>query len=144
MQTVNTTETHIIDLDADPRILYDGWKVEEHRKGGQLAWDPAKISLYLSEKQQNGSSINGDDLRKVLADKPVFNANLLDYLHGHQHLIPEEWKDKGILFWGTIYRNADGNLFVRHLFFDCGHWQRGYDWLGRDWRAGYPVAVAEE
>lgn len=89
-----TYKEHIIDLDADPRTPYDGWKIEEHKKGGQFAWNPAKVALFLSKKQQDGNSIEGDKLRKEMADQTVYNANLLDYLLDNPHLIPEEWKGK--------------------------------------------------
>lgn len=138
---------HVINLDADPRIPYDGWKVEEHKKGGQFKWDPAKVQLFLHKKQQGGS-IEGNKLRKELADMPVYNANLLDYLLDNPHLIPDEWKvdEKGntrfIFFWGTIYRDSDGSLYVRYLYFRGGRWQQGNFWLGNDFDCNDPSAVA--
>lgn len=131
---------HLIDLDADPCIPYDGWKVEEHKKGGQFAWDPTKVNLFLSEKQKAGT-IEGNKLRKELADQPVYNANLLDYLLDNPHLIPEEWKGKAVFFWGTIYRNSGDNLCVRYLIWDGGHWRQGSSWLD-NFDADRPSAVA--
>lgn len=125
---------HIINLDADPLIPYDSWSVEEHQKGGKVEW-PFPVKLYLSPKQKIGT-IEGNDLRAELKDKPVLNANVLDYLLDHPRLIPEEWKkdEKGntryIPFWGTIYRDAYGRLCVRFLYFRGGRWQAGYRWLG--------------
>lgn len=132
---------HIIDLDADPRIPYDGWNVEEHKKGGQFTWDPTKVALFLSKKQQEGS-IEGNKLRKEMADQPVYNANLLDYLLDNPHLIPEEWKGKAVFFWGTIYRNSDGYLCVRCLFWNGGHWGQVNFWLVNRFDAGNPSLVA--
>ena len=133
---------HLIDLDADPRIPYDGWKVEEHKKGGQFKWDALKVQLFLNKKQQDGGSIEGNKLRKELADMPVYNANLLDYLLDNPHLIPEEWKGKAVCFWGTIYRHSDGNLCVRFLVWNGGLWKQGNYWLGGHFDAGFPSAVA--
>lgn len=139
---------HVINLDADPRIPYDGWKVEEHKKGGQFVWDPKKVALFLSKKQQDGNSIEGNKLRKELEGIRVLNANLLDYLLDNPHLIPEEWKkdEKGntlyIFFFGTVYRYSDGRLYVRYLFFDEGHWQQGSNWLGFNWGSDNPSAVS--
>ena len=132
---------HVIDLDADPRIPYDGWKVEEHKKGGQFKWDASKVQLFLNKKQQDGGSIEGNKLRKELADMPVYNANLLDYLLDNPHLIPEEWKGKVICFWGTIYRDLGDNLYVCCLVWDGGRCRQGRCWLGRSFDAGYPSAV---
>ncbi len=137
-----TYKEHIIDLDADPRIPYDGWKVEEHKKGGQFVWNPAKVALFLSKKQQDGNSIEGNKLRKEMNDQPVYNANLLDYLLDNPHLIPEEWKGKAVFFWGTIYRSSGGSLCVRYLVWGGGRWEQVNSWLGRSFVSGCPSAVA--
>jgi len=132
---------HIIDCDADS-MLPDGWQVVEHRKGGQLKWDAVEVALYLDEAQQGGAIIAGEELRKKLQDKPVLNANVLDYLLANPRLIPEEWKGKTVLFWGTIYRHADGSLFVRCLSWSSGRWHWDYGGLSCDFRGGdRPAAV---
>lgn len=123
---------HIIDCDADP-FIPDGWKVEEHQKGGQFKFDASQIELFLAEGQQNGKALEGNKLRKELAGKPVLNANLLDYLLAHPHLIPEEWKGKYVFFWGTIYRDSDGYLCVRCLRWNGDRWDWDYHWLGYGW-----------
>lgn len=118
---------NIIDCDADPYVPADRreYIVEEHQKGGQFEWDPAQVELYLSDAQKDGR-IEGNKLRKELEGKPVLNANVLDYLLKNSHLIPEEWKDKYVFFWGTIYRSQydpdDSDLYVRFL-----------NWVGDRW-----------
>jgi hypothetical protein len=137
---------HVIDCDADP-FVPSGWKVESHTKGGQFVFNPAKIKLYLSPNQQNGKSIDGNKLRKELANEPVFNANVLDYLLAHPELIPEEWKkdERGntryIFFWGTIYRVSSGHLCVRCLYFHVGSWRWYFIWLDDDWDDDFPAAL---
>lgn len=139
---VHVVGAHTIDCNADPKIPYDGWKVEEHRRTGDFVWDPSKVTLYLSESQKNGKVIEGNKLRKELKDKPVLNANVLDYLLAHPELIPEEWKGKYIFFWGTIYRGSDGHLGVRCLRWGGARWDWGDDWLGDGWRGGRPALVS--
>lgn len=39
------------------------------------------------------------------------------------------------------YRNADGNLYVRYLYFNEGHWQANYNWLDNDFNANNPAVV---
>ncbi len=141
------TTQHIIDCDAK-LFIPNGWRVENEdqlvsRIRGQLILDTSKIKLYLSSKQQDGKYIEGNKLRKELASDPVLNANVLDYLlkFENQHLIPEEWKDKYIFFWGTIYRDSDDNLCVRFLCFNDGAWYWGYSWLGHGFCGSYPAAV---
>ena len=132
---------YLIDCDADP-FLPNGWTVESHQKGGQFVFDPAKVTLHLSKKQQSGGAIVGNDLRKELRRKPVLNANVLDYLLKNPHLIPEEWKDKYVFFWGTVYRYSNGLLYVRYLYFRGGRWGWGCYWLDDDWHGRNPAAVA--
>lgn len=131
----------MIDLDADP-FVPDGWKVEEHIKGGQLALDPAKIGFYLSDQQQGGNWINGHKLREELKGKPVFNANMLDALLAHTEFIPEELKGKAVFFWGTIYRDSDARLCVRCLCWGGAQWVWDFGWLVSIWNSRSPAAVS--
>ncbi|KKP92066.1 MAG: hypothetical protein UR94_C0006G0025 [Parcubacteria group bacterium GW2011_GWA2_36_10] len=131
---------HLIDCDADP-LCPEGWEVVEHRKHGQLEWNPAKIRLYLSKQQTGGMGIEDNELRKELEVLPVMNANVLDYLLKHPELVPDEW-DIAFL-WGTIYRDLiSGELCVRCL---CRH-PRGlcwsYRWLSDGFYDCHPAAVS--
>ena len=130
---------HIIDCDVAP-FVPDGWKVEEHQKGGQLSFNAPQIELHLPVAQKNGT-IEGNKLRKELAGKPVLNANVLDYLLAHPELIPEDWKGKYVFFWGTVYRDSDGNLCVRFLYWIVGRWSWGNGWLDDGWYGDYPAAL---
>jgi hypothetical protein len=111
---------HVINLDVAP-YLPDGWKVEEHQRGGQFKWDASKIALRLYKDHSAGGSFS-KKLREKLKGRPVYNANLLDYLLKNPHLIPEEWRGRDVFFFGTIYsvRNdfqAD-DVLVRYLLWE--------------------------
>lgn len=134
-----TAIEHVIDCDATP-FTPSGWKVEEHKKSGLFKWNYAQVVLFLSKFQKNGV-IDGNKLRKELADKPVLNACVLDYLLANPHLIPEEWKGKYVFFWGTIYRDSNGNLFVRCLYWSGDGWYWGRGWLGDVWGGRSPAAL---
>ena len=133
---------HIINCDADP-FVPDDWKVEEHTKGGQFEWNTDNVELYLSDEQKKGP-IKGNELRKLLKDKPVLNANILDYLLAHSELIPEEWKGKAIFFWGTIYRNSDGDLCVRYLYWSGSEWGWSHSWLGSNFNDNSPAVLSRK
>lgn len=138
--------TNVIDCDADP-FIPEGWTVEQHQQGGQLAFDPSQIEFYLDDGQKGGKYIEGNKLRQRLADKPVLNANVLEYLLANPDLIPEEWKKdeqsntRYIFFWGTVYRDRGGYLYVRYLYWFGGRWLWGNDWLGRVWGRNDPAAL---
>ncbi|MSU74806.1 hypothetical protein EXS57_03455, partial [Candidatus Kaiserbacteria bacterium] len=111
-RAVITQVEHVIDCDANPFNPWanDGFTIEEHQKGGQWKFDPKQVEFFLASGQKDGKVIEGNKLRKELAKKSVFNANVLDYLLAHPELIPDEWKTDGngntryIFFWGTVYR----------------------------------------
>lgn len=126
-----------INTDLQPKIRYDGWTIESHKKMGKIEWKEPE--LYLSEKQKNGY-IEGTDLRKKLEDKPVLNARVLDYLLDYPDLIPESWKGKYVYFWGTIFRSADGRLYVEYFFCHGGRWYWDFNWLDLGWLSGDPAA----
>ncbi len=129
-----------INCDAPP-FTPDGWTIAPeseqlpNRVRGQLIFDPTKIKLYLSPNQQDGKRIEGNNLRKELENELTLNATVLDYLLAHPELIPEEWErdEKGVIryifFWGTVYRNLNGSLCVRYLYFFCGRWNWDYELL---------------
>ena len=142
----------IIDCDADP-FVPDGWKVEEHQKGGSFKWDPAQTLLHFFRSRRGGKVITGNEIREELAGKPVLNANVLDFLLKYPDLIPDEWKAWGpgclsIFFWGTIYSGSRGYPIVRCLYFDNA-WRDGFkriseeEWIGLNpWKGlSDPVAL---
>lgn len=136
-----------IDTDRTPNLPFSGASIDQHQKGGKMILDFSKINFYLSEKQKSGS-IGGHDLRKELKSKKVLNACVLDYLLENPHLIPEDWKkdSKGntryIFFWGTIFRDSDGHLYVRCLYWHDGSWLSSYDWLDLGFYGDDPAAVS--
>ncbi|MGH7175373.1 MAG: hypothetical protein ACREGR_03380 [Minisyncoccia bacterium] len=144
-----TVPEHLIDCDADLFNPWakDGWTVDEHQKGGQWKFDPKQVEFFLSSGQKGSKTIEGNKLRKELAGKPVLNANVLDYLLKNPHLIPEEWKKDAqgntryIFFWGTVYRDRGGSLYVRCLDWSDGSWDWSISWLDGRWDGDNPAAV---
>ena len=135
------TNRPVIDLDADP-FIPDGWDVwVQHIGDGQLEWNPYAVELYLSPNQQGEKMIEGWVLREELRGRPVFNANLLDYLLANPQLIPENWKGWQVFFWGTTYRHPYGGLCIRSLYSLGNRWFWDHDWLESGWRGNYLAAV---
>ncbi len=145
-----------VDTDLDPQLPFEGAIIDTHikmgtvvieRRGDELWINGRKVGLHLSERQLNGRSLKGYELREELTGKPVLNACILDFLIAHTGFIPESWKKdvagntSYIYFWGTIYRLAGGNLCVRSLFWFGGAWNRDFFWLGFDWFGPYPAAL---
>ena len=122
---------HVIDCDSYPSNPGGcSCRIIEHRKGGQLEFNPADISLHVSKNQTNNfPGIAGNLLWREL-DRDglhVLNANVLDYLLAHPELIPMEWKDKVVLFWGTTFRD-NGHAYVAGI-----RWHNGGVWCDPGW-----------
>lgn len=130
---------HVIDLDKDP-FCPDWLKVESHRLGGTWAFNPDEIELFVTDEQKKGW-VKGLDIENELRGKQILNANVLDYLLAHPELIPENWKGKYVCFWGTIYRDSDGGLYVRYLYWSDGQWRWDDRWLDDDFGGQNPAAV---
>lgn len=134
---------HIIDCGApsNPQPFGKMFTIAEHREMGEWKFDPTQVDFYLSDVQKNGRSLRGQQLREELADKPVLNANVLDYLLDHQELIPEGWKSYDrhnqhrLFFWGTLYADFKGRLYLRYLewWMKDNTWTHGYHWVDDDW-----------
>ena len=134
---------HEVNTDAIPSLPFNGATIEFHKKGKIIKLNPSAIVLHLSENQKDGKVIQGYELRKELKKMPVLNACVLDYLLANPHLIPEEWKDKYIYFWGTIFRDSHDNLCVRCLRWRDGEWQSYYNWLVDGWFGYNPAALSQ-
>ncbi len=145
-----------LNLATIPRLPFAGAVVDKHtgvgtvtiekRADGQLYIDGKKVVLHLSERQLGGKWLKGHELRTELDGKPVLNATVLDFLEDHPDFIPDDWKQDGqgntrfVYFWGTIYRDAGGHLYVRYLCWLVGQWRFSYDWLDVDWGGRRPAA----
>ena len=133
------------DFDADPLML-NGWCIHPE---DQLAsrptsiWelDPCKIGLHLDSSQQDGKSIKGSNLKERFDGQRVLPAHILDWLLEHTEKIPESWKKKEVFFWGTIYRDGEGSLFVRLLRWRDSQWSWSLRWLTFRWTTFHPAAV---
>lgn len=137
---------HVINCSATPHVP-DGWSIQPEDQiashfTGEFIWSPDKVRLHLDPAQEGGGYIVGVELAKKLEGQPVLPANVLDYLLNHPELIPSDWRGKAVFFWGTVYCVEDGNLYVRCLCWNDGHWSWHYYRLGRDWHSLHPAAVS--
>jgi hypothetical protein len=119
------TENTIINCDVIP-FCPEGWEIVEHRKCGQIewdptAWDPRSGNLYLSDIQKNNKADDCMNIYNEIQDKPVLNACVIDFLLANPQFAPAIWGDFGysVLFWGTIYRCPKGDLCVRYVDVSC-------------------------
>jgi len=116
-------ENHVIDCDAKP-FCPKYWKVFAHKKSGEIIWNSK--SIVLSRLIEVGKLSSAQEIPQETTGVSILNAAVLDYLLSHPYLMPEEWKNGHICFWGTIYSYKIGN---RDTF-----WIRRLVWMGNDWQ----------
>lgn len=138
------------------------WEVKEHKglgvvevcfADGEMYVNSRKVGEYLSEKQKV-RRVSGYELRTELADKPTLPDAILDLLIREQanpavNLFLQKYKfnvcrGKYPFFWSTIYRRADGGLYVRFLNGDGERFVGGDYLLSDDRDAGDPTLILEE
>ncbi len=130
---------HIVDMATAP-FCPTGWEVEEHIAGdSNFDFGEAKFTL-LSQSPTKGTTI-----RESLRGGSILNANLLDHLLCHQGLIQGalgNCKHKRVFFWGTIYRDSRGTLYVRCLCWDGEEWDWEYESLENDFQMSDLILLA--
>ena len=112
----------VIDCSGNP-LVPKGWSIRPEDQissavRGQVVLNPAKIVWYL-DKWQRGDVLIGHRLLEKLKGRPVLTAHVLDHFLSIQNLrlVPECLRTKGstLSFWGTVYRDSNGNACVRCL-----------------------------
>lgn len=134
-----------IDGDAAPSAL-DWRAVHEHKKIGPFLWDASRVVLWQAEFQQIPGPKPHTGARTLFhktRNRPVLNASVLDYLLENQSLIPKEWEDKAIVFWGTIYEVQGRSFEVRVLYSQEGVWKNTYFEIGAGWLSQNKIYSAE-
>lgn len=136
--------THIIDCDA-PSFCREQDVVVSHREHGVMDWSAAQIDLWLSERQKRPGHSSGRALLDALSGAQTANANVLDYLLKEEnwYIIPEPWKGVKTGFWGTVYKDATGSLFVRCLCWHGSGWAEEKMLVRLDFTRSCPVAIIQ-
>ena len=152
VKVVNKT-TIMVNLASAPVLPFDNAAIEHNAGGGWVKVEKKKDGLYVNGEKvvlrlapaQKTGTIRGHELRTELGNN-VLHPNILDALYDHAHLIPDDFKQdeqgrtRYIFFWGVIFRDSYGHLFVRFLAWPGGTWGRYYSWLGLDFGVGFPAA----
>lgn len=114
----------------------EGWKlVEDCGRDPALTIDTIPRLLHIPFLKKNEDWIAGEEV--VVRARGELAANWgqqdAEFLLEHQHLIPVSYRDKYILFTGTIWQRRDGHRIVACLNWRGSKWYLRFDWLG----AGY-------
>jgi len=137
------TQEHLIDCEANP-ILPEGWTIIRHYKFGIVKWNIDNVSLYVVPKlQEKRNKIRGYDIRDATEGRFALNINAMKYLLRRQCLIPENWRDKAIVFWGTIARDHKRFPQVFYMYWDTEskRWKRSFAWVGAEFDKDNPAIL---
>lgn len=108
------TNAPYINCSVDPYVP-PGWRINKHVKGDLLRWGRDEILFIPAKDRQPGTPMRIHELCQEFEDRPVVNANALDFLRVNPCLIPDECGKERIFFLGTTFFNSLGRLCVRYL-----------------------------
>lgn len=103
----------------DPYLPGPTWKIEKTNPSTEIVIQSLKLV-----------KIDGKEKISDTVQKIGVSACVLDYLIKHQELIPVDWKDKVIVFSGTLYKDSGGTITYRHLVFFNGSYDWGSSYVG--------------
>lgn len=137
----NEVGEKVIDCTIDPIVPSGLELVNHHDHLGKIRWNPTRIKLLkldpLAESSYKNVSVK-DEMRAALADDPTLipemwksgsdllrdvnnkafrngclplPANVLDYLLENLNDIPSDWRNKNIIFTGSLYKGYDKNHY---------------------------------
>jgi hypothetical protein len=107
-----------------PLLIPDGWVVVSPYPSSDEDSRPESIRLVQSQVQQHGQTLPAAEQLAELDWDRALSAVVLDDLLANPQVIPLKWKGKAIAFWGTRYRDDQGEIAVRYLFWNGIAW----DW----------------
>jgi len=118
------------------------WKKFVHKENGVFYWDPKKVRLFVA-KDQELDTVSSGKLQKIFKEKNinVLNSNLLFFLVKHQELIPEDWRDEVVVFWGTIYKAKGDRFYVLTLEWQIDRYAISYMWINDYFGKHEPTAI---
>lgn len=130
----------IVDYGVAPSLV--DLKIKSHPERKDIVkYDFSKIERVLTLKPGENRISGYANLKRLNATgKILLDVRILEELLKHPELIPEEWKKGLTYFWGTIFRDSDGSLYVAYLRWAGCDWYWRYYWLGLDWVDGEPAA----
>lgn len=103
-----------------------------HPKGVEV--DDLALQGFLN---QGEDSISGDELKeRAIQLNANFGQHTIEHLLEHQHEIPKVWRNKFLVFPGTIWRYSSGELSVTGIFWLSRRWVMYFDWLESRFNSG--------
>lgn len=125
-----------IDMSTPPRLPFKGAKIVNKHNKDKVEFKKSGSSLYLNDKSialvnfQIYSRLSVGDIYQEIKNRDIYgkavSAKILDYLEDNPKLWPSSWKTnedggmKYVFFWGDIFFDKEGTLYIR-----CGSWDRG-------------------
>lgn len=114
----------------------------EHRKMGMVEIENRHDVLYANGRavvchlsmNQSHAMIDGTKLRQELNCRTLLNGCILDALLKKPAIIPEDWKQYETFFWGDVYCDRNGVLWVRGLYrTNDGWWNSCRQRVDEEW-----------
>ena len=114
----------------------DNWKLlEDWGRNPELTLDTIPNLVHVLFLKKNEGWIGGEEL--VIRARGDLKANWgqqdAEFLLDNQHLIPESFRDRYIVFTGTIWQGRGGDPIVAFLNWNGSKWHLNFDGLDTDY-----------
>ena len=98
----------------EPYLPVTNWKIVNHEKSKEVNFLNLlnDYKLVIISKNTNIKELENTGL----------NGAALGYLLEHQNLIPTEWRNKIIVFTGTLYEESGKDLLYLNLYYFDNEW----------------------
>ena len=98
-----------IDCSSTPSLPDNLWKISLNPPKEDIA-DFSKLKFKLIKLEEGSKITNFEQRAKV-----GLNACVLDYLLKNPEVIPQDFKNKNIVFTGTMFKDGGGNELYKNL-----------------------------
>lgn len=122
IQNLSTgSEKIFFNLETDPWLPCNSWKVFEHRRQGYWKFNSNELSFYTPTKTNRGEYPTGRQLLEKLNAKILLNANCIEEIVNAglvSEFLSEKERGVKIVFLGTVFKDErDGKDYVRFIFY---------------------------
>jgi hypothetical protein len=111
----------------------DGWKLLEDVPFKKEQFVP-EVVVLLEPGESKLSRISNEEIkRRSQKLNAHFGQKHAEYLLEHQELIPKKWRNKLLVFPGTVWMSKDNARSIPCIYWDNDEWHLHFDWLALDW-----------
>jgi hypothetical protein len=113
----------MVELNATPFETPADYEIASHQGGGRKRVEYYNNNIHIHHRPvilcKINEGINGLDLERKVANIYTLNATVLEALRRYPDLVPDDWRNCFLYFFGTVFVNKkDKDRSIYHLHVD--------------------------